>query len=64
MTSKVPRDKGELKSITFSCDHPEGCDATPNDTEIMAAGGLKNTGWHCSGGKHFCPQHAEEARSK
>lgn len=63
MTCTVEREDGALKSMTFSCDHPAGCTTpSPNDAEIMAAGGLKKMGWHCVGGKHYCPEHAEEAR--
>lgn len=57
MTSKVERENGELKRITFSCDHVDGCDVRPDDTEITAAGGLTKMGWECFGGKHYCPAH-------
>jgi hypothetical protein len=47
---------GALKSMTFHCDH-EGCEASPTDTEIIAANGLNAMGWDCRGGKHYCPKH-------
>lgn len=47
---------GELKTMTFLCDR-DGCDVSPTDAEIMAAGGLAKMGWECLGGKHFCPMH-------
>jgi hypothetical protein len=54
----APEDKlpGEMKSMTFHCD-AEGCDASPSDQEILAAGGLFKMGWECVGGKHYCPEH-------
>lgn len=48
--------EGAVESMTFACD-AEGCASAPTDDEIIAAGGMKNMGWHCSGGRHFCPHH-------
>ncbi len=45
-----------VKDMTFRCD-AEDCGASPTDAEIIAAGGLRNMGWHCAGGRHFCPAH-------
>jgi hypothetical protein len=36
------------------CDRP-----APPVEEIMAASGLNRMGWNCSGGVHYCPDHAE-----
>lgn len=63
MTCKVEREDGALKSMTFTCDY-EGCDASHDDTEIAKGGGLRAMGWHCPGGRHYCPTHAEEAHIK
>lgn len=64
MTCKIERYQhgdegvpGSVKSMTFRCDHPAGCDASPSDSEIMAGGGLARMGWECVGGKHYCPEH-------
>jgi hypothetical protein len=53
-----PADKmpGELKLMRFHCD-AEGCEVSPSDEEIIAAGGLTRMGWECYGGKHYCPEH-------
>ena len=47
---------GEVKSMTFHCDH-EGCDVSPTDKEITDAGGLTKMGWFAAGGRHYCPEH-------
>lgn len=49
-------DKKEYLGI--GCDAP-GCSVkAPPAAEIMAGHGLNNMGWRCSGGTHFCPEHA------
>lgn len=63
MSCTVEREDGVLKSMTFSCDH-DGCDVVKKDDEIESRGGLRAMGWYCAGGKHWCPEHAEEARSQ
>lgn len=50
-------DDGKVKMMTFSCDHPQGCDTRPSDEEVMAGGGLAKLGWECGGGRHLCPEH-------
>jgi len=41
------------------CDEP-GCEVkAPPSKEILAAHGLNRMGWRCSGGTHFCPEHAD-----
>ncbi len=52
---------GGLKDMIFTCDH-EGCEAQPDDTEIISKGGMRAMGWYASGGRHFCPEHAEEVK--
>ena len=62
MTCKVFREEtGHLKSMTISCDW-DGCEVTEDSDDIVAAGGLNEMGWFCSGGKHFCLDHAQQAR--
>lgn len=56
-------EKGELEAIVVHCDHAGCARIGPEDKEIAAAGGLKNMGWHCAGGRHFCPDHAKEHRN-
>jgi hypothetical protein len=58
MVAKVFRKPtGHLDRIEIICD-AEGCDtASPDDTEVIAAGGLKVMGWTCTGGSHLCPKH-------
>lgn len=53
---------GRMKQLRFSCD-AEGCDVSPDEHEIMAAGGLKAMGWDCPSGKHFCPKHTTQGRT-
>lgn len=49
--------KGEYRNI--GCE-VEGCPAeAPPAAELIAGHGLVNMGWRCSGGKHFCPEHAD-----
>lgn len=64
MTCEVKRNENmSLKSMKFTCDRSE-CSVALTDNEITAAGGLRAMGWHCAGGKHYCPDHAEEARTQ
>jgi hypothetical protein len=42
----------------FSCDH-KGCEKVAEDYEITHAKGLLGMGWGASGGKHYCPEHAQ-----
>lgn len=44
----------------IQCD-AKGCETkAPSAKEIMQGHGLNNMGWRCSGGTHFCPDHATE----
>lgn len=52
--------EGGVKSMRFTCDHPEGCGVSPSSEEIIAAGGMVAMGWDCAGGKHYCPQHRRD----
>lgn len=45
------------KIIAIECDD-ETCNVVaPDDDIIMKHLGLCNLGWHCLGGKHYCPEH-------
>ena len=48
---------GALKGMYFKCDEP-GCDESPSDDDIIAHGGMRNMGWDCRGGRHYCPKHS------
>lgn len=49
---------GSIKRMWFSCDH-KGCEKVAEDYEITHARGLLGMGWGASGGKHYCPEHAQ-----
>jgi hypothetical protein len=48
---------GHLERIEIVCDDASCATRSPDDKEIIAAGGLIKMGWHCSGGRHLCPDH-------
>ena len=51
----INRDEITNEYLGITCDI---CDkAAPPAKEIMEGHGLNNMGWHCTGGKHFCPEH-------
>lgn len=60
MTIKIHRPDSGPSSAEVLCD-AQGCETTaPPAAELIKAGGLIGLGWHCSGGKHFCPAHHPE----
>ena len=53
----VKRDTITGDYIGLACDT---CgEMAPSSKEIMAAHGLINLGWYCSGGVHICPKHEQ-----
>lgn len=43
----------------IKCD-VDGCEiVAPPAAEVLKGHGLNNMGWHCKGGAHYCPTHAE-----
>lgn len=44
--------------LHIRCDEPDCTTISPPAKEVLKGHGLVNMGWHCSGGKHFCPAHA------
>jgi hypothetical protein len=44
--------------IAIQCDHA-GCKTLAPDASVtLKAGGLIKMGWRCSGGTHYCQEHA------
>lgn len=56
----VVRDPKTGEYAGIQCSH-EGCPTmAPPAEEILRGHGLVNMGWLCSGGTHYCPEHAPE----
>lgn len=55
---------GKREYQHIQCDAPDCNVISPPAAEIMAGHGLINMGWHCSGGIHYCPRHAELGASR
>ncbi len=58
----ILRDKATGDYAGIIC---EFCETeAPPASEILKGFGLNNMGWYCSGGKHYCPEHAEMGKPR